>query len=173
MKFLKRVFILAIVLGAGLYFYGRSIPRDHVASSTVTLVAPADSVYKLLRNFSAHPAWWSAVKSSTRLQGRKRESWEQNMGARGVIRMEVTREVVGRQFVVTTLNETQQDWGGVWTYDIVTTAAGTEVTVTETGWVESPFYRVAAKFMGRFRTIDGMLRSLAAHFGEVATPRHG
>lgn len=173
MKFLKRLLILAVLVVGGLWLYGRSLPREHVASSTVTLVAPADSVYKLLRNFSAHPAWWSDVKSSTRIQGRSKETWEEDMGPAGTIQMEISREVVGRQFVATILNETQQDWGGEWTYDIVTTGAGTEVTITETGWVESPLFRVGAKLMGKYRTIDGLLRSLADHFGEVATPRHG
>ena len=173
MKFLKRLLILLVIVIAGLYLYGRSIPREHTASSTVTLVAPADSVYKVVRNFGAHPTWWTDVKSSTRIDGKPRESWEQNMGPGGIIQMEITREVVGRQFVVTILNDTQQDWGGTWTYDIVTTGAGTEVTITEEGWVESPFFRVVAKMMGKYRTIDSLLRSLANHFGEVATPRHG
>jgi hypothetical protein len=172
-KFLKRLLILVIVLAAGVYLYGRSLPREHVASSTVTLIAPADSVYRVLRNFGAHPTWWSDVKSSTRIDGKPRESWEENMGPAGLVRMEITREVVGRQFITTILNDTQQDWGGTWTYDIVTTGAGTEVTITESGWVETPFYRVGSKLMGKYRTIDSMLRSLANHFGEVATPRHG
>ena len=173
MRFLKRLLIVGLVLAGGVWLYGRSLPREHRASSTVTLVASSDTVWKLIRNFSSHSEWWTNVKDATRLTGRPRESWEENMGPAGIIQLEVTSEVAGRKLVVTILNETQQDWGGVWTYDVVSTGAGTEVTITEDGWVASPFFRVVSKFMGRHRTIDSLLRALSDNFGEVATPRRG
>ena len=173
MRFLKRLLIVVLVLAGGVWLYGRSIPREHVASSTVTLVASSDTVWKLIRNFSSQPEWWSEMKGVTRITGRPRESWEEDMGPTGTIQVEVTSEVAGRQLVVTILNEKQQDWGGVWTYDVMTTGAGTEVTITEEGWVEQPFFRVVSKFMGRHRTIDSLLRALSDNFGEVASPRHG
>lgn len=173
MRFIKRLVILGVVLFGGLWFYGRSLPREHVATSTIVLVAPADSVWKLIRNFPTHTAWWDDVKSVKRITGRPRESWEEDMGIAGTIQMEVTREAVGRQLVVTILNETQQDWGGSWTYDVTTTGAGCEVTITETGWVEAPIFRVVAKFRGEHRTIDSVLRALSDNFGEMASPRHG
>ncbi len=53
------------------------------------------------------------------------------------------------------------------------TAAGTEVTVTEEGWVEPALFRVVMKLRGgAHKTIDGYLRSLGAHFGETVSPRH-
>jgi len=172
-RFLKRLFIVVLLLAGGVWLYGRSLPREHVASSTVTLVASSDTVWTLLRNFQSHPEWWSNVKSVTKMTGRRRESWEEDMGPAGIIQIEVTSEVTGRQLVTTILNETQQDWGGVWTYDVVTTGAGTEVTITEEGWVQSPFFRVISKFTGKHRTIDSVLRALSDNFGEVASPRHG
>ncbi|MHB1299145.1 MAG: hypothetical protein ACYC0B_11505, partial [Gemmatimonadaceae bacterium] len=63
--------------------------------------------------------------------------------------------------------------GGRWTYAIVRTASGTEVTITETGWIEPPLYRVVMKVRGGpHRTLDSYLRSLGAKFGEIVTPRH-
>lgn len=173
MRFLKRLLIISLVLAGVLWLYGRSLPREHVASSTITLLAPADTVWKLVRNFQGHPEWWNDVKRVSRLEGRGGEAWEEDMGPSGMIQFKVTREVPGRQLVVTILNETQQDWGGVWTYDVVTTGAGTSVTITEEGWIESPFFRVVSKLTGQYRTIDSLLRSLGAQFGEISTPRHG
>ncbi|MEX2181307.1 MAG: SRPBCC domain-containing protein [Gemmatimonadaceae bacterium] len=172
MKFLFRLAIVALLLLGAAWLYGRSLPREHLVSSTIVLVAPADSVWRVIRNFEATPAWWSDLKSARRVAG-QRETWEQDMGSAGTIRIAVTSETPGRRLVTTILNDDQDDWGGTWTYDIVATGPGTEVTVTENGWVERPLYRVVMNLRGVHRTVEGYLRSLSAHFGEVANPRRG
>jgi uncharacterized protein YndB with AHSA1/START domain len=172
MRFLKRLIILGLVLAGGLYLYGRSLPREHSVASTITLVVPVDSAYAVLRDIGGSARWWSDVQSVTRLVGTQRESWEEDMGSMGKVRIEVTSSVPPNRLVTTILNDTQQDWGGVWTYEIEASGSGTEVTITEDGWVASPFFRVVAKLMGHHRTMDSQLTSLAARFGETASPRH-
>jgi uncharacterized protein YndB with AHSA1/START domain len=172
MRFLKRLLILATVVVGGLYLYGRSIPREHSAASTITLVAPRDSVYAVIRDIGGAAAWWSDAKAVTRLSGKARESWEQDMGSMGKVQLEVTAASPPGRLVTTILNDDQQDWGGTWTYEVASTAAGTEVTITEEGWVASPFFRVVSKLMGHHRTMDSYLSSLAARFGETASARH-
>ena len=170
---MKKLLIVVILLVGGLYLYGRSLPREHVASSTITLVARPDTVFAVIRNVGGQAAWWSDVASVQPLAGQPRESWEQDMGASGKVHIEVTSISPPSRLVTTILNDVQQDWGGKWIYTIATTAAGTEVTITEEGWVATPMYRVLAKLLGPHKTMDGFLTSLAAHFGEVGTPRHG
>ncbi len=167
---LKLIFVGGLLLG-GVWFYGRSLPREHVVSSTITLVAPADTVWGLVRNFESAPQWWDAVRSSVRVPGRVRETWDQEMGSSGTVRIEVRGETPGRRLITEIVNDEQQDFGGTWTYDVVASGAGTEVTITEEGWVEPPLFRVVMKLKGSHGTIEGYLRSLAAHYGEVATPR--
>lgn len=171
MRFLKRLIIIALVLVGGLYLYGRSLPREHTVASTITIVAPPDSVYAVIRDIAGTAAWWNDVKSVTRLVGKPRESWEQDMGASGKVQLEVSAVSPPRQMVTTILNDDQQDWGGSWIYEVASTAAGTEVTISEEGWVESPLFRVVAKLRGHHRTMDSYLSSLAARFGETASPR--
>jgi uncharacterized protein YndB with AHSA1/START domain len=173
MKLIKWLIILGVVGFGGAWLYGRSQPSEHFATSSIVMVAPADSVWKVVRNIDQQPSWWSDVKGVRRLTGQRRESWEQNMGAAGMVRVEVTRVTPGRQLVLTVLNDEQQDWGGVWTYDVMPSASGTEVRITEEGWVDSPFVRVVMKLRGKFRVIDSYLRSLGAHFNESVSPRHG
>jgi len=173
MKFLFKLVLVLVVLLVATWFYGRSLERDHIVSSSITLIAPADSVWRVVRNFETQPNWWSALKSSKRLVGRPRETWEQDMGRSGIVRFEIRSETPGRRLVTEILNDDQQDFGGTWTYDVVTTGAGTEITITENGWVETPLYRVVSKWMGKHRTIDSYLRSLAGVYGEIANPRHG
>jgi hypothetical protein len=52
-------------------------------------------------------------------------------------------------------------------------ASGTEVRITEEGWVDAPLVRVVMKLRGKYRVMDSYLRSLGAHFDESVSPRHG
>jgi uncharacterized protein YndB with AHSA1/START domain len=168
---MKLLLFAGLLVGA-VWVWGRTMPREHRASSTITLVAPPDSVWRLVRDIAGQAAWWNDVRSVRRLTGLKRESYEQDMKGAGPVRMEVTSTIDGQRLITTILNDEQQDWGGSWTVDVRRTAAGTEVTVTEEGWVEPALFRVVMKLRGgAHRTIDGYLRSLGAHFGETVSPR--
>lgn len=169
----KLLLFLVIVVGGGGWLYGRSLPRVHVTTSTITLVAPVDTVWKVIRDIGRTPEWWSDMKSVQRIPGRSRESYEQNMGLAGIMRVEVTRSVPGRSMLITILDGEEQGWGGTWTYEIGATGSGTEVMLIEEGFVDSPYFRVFAKMMGHRRTMESYLRSLGAHFGEVVNPRRG
>ena len=70
------------------------------------------------------------------------------------------------------VTDEKSQWGGVWTYELETSGAGTEVTVTEDGWVKSPFFRVMMKMRGTHSTMDAVLKHLGARFGEQVTPQH-
>ena len=175
---MKKLLILLLLIGGGLYFYGDRLPREHRFKASVILVARPDTVYQLVRRIGSYPKWWYDVKMVRRLEGRTRESWEQTMGGGGgLITTEVTAEVPGQRLVTTIspaseAEDAKPKWGGKWTTRVFESAAGTEVEITEDGWVDSPFYRIFAKVRGQTTTADSFLKSLAANFGEVATPRH-
>ena len=175
---MKKLLILALLIGGGLWFYGRNLPREHTIESSITITAPVDTVYKVVRSIGNQPIWWSDVKTVRNLPGRRYESWEQNMaGGMGLVAIEVTSANPGVSMttnIITTSEEgnADQQWGGTWTYRISNTASGTRVQIKEEGWVDSPFFRIVLKLRGRYRTVDSYLSSLAAHFGEVASPRH-
>jgi hypothetical protein len=113
------------------------------------------------------------VKAVERIKGAPRESWREDLGAMGSIEIEMTSVTPGRAMTMTILNSEAQGWGGVWYYEVDDTPAGTEVTITEEGFVDSPIFRTLMQLRGKYRTIDSYLASLGAHFGESATPRHG
>ncbi len=174
MKFLLKLFLVfALVVVGGAYFYGRSLPREHVVTSSIVLVAPADTVFKVIRNIEASPTWWGDVKTVERLRGQSGEVWREDMGQGGVIDVAIKNVVPGRTMEMHILGGEQQGWGGVWYYEVINSPSGTEVLLTEEGWVEPPLFRALMKLRGTYRTIDSYLSSLGAHFGEVATPRHG
>ena len=130
-------------------------------------------MYRLMRNIEASPSWWSDVKAVERIAGAPKESWRQSLGAMGTIEVEVSNVTPGRAMEVTILNAEEQGWGGTWTHDVRLTGSGTEVTLTEEGWIEKPLQRVMMKIRGgHHRLLDGYLRSLGAHLGETVSPRH-
>jgi len=173
MGFIKKVVVLGLVVGGGTFLYGRSLPREHSVSRKVTIIAPADTVFKVIRNIGTTGTWWSDMKSSRRVTSSRGEVWEENMGPGGVTKVSISRVVPGQSMVHTVLDEEGQGWGGTWTYQVANTGAGTEVTITEDGYVDSPFVRVMMKLRGKSRTLDSYLSSLGAHFGEPVTPRNG
>jgi hypothetical protein len=173
MKFLIKLTMVVMFLGiGGAYLYGRGLPREYVVTSSITLVAPSDTVFRVIRNIGAQREWWSSVTSVERIQGAARESWRQDMGpATGTIDIEVGNVVPGRSLEVHILNADEQGWGGTWHYEVQPSAAGTYVVVTEEGWIDSPVFRTIRKFRGAHRTLDSYLIALGGHFGEPATPR--
>ncbi len=176
---MKKFLIVVVLLFGGLWYYGRSLPREHTIKTSITITAPVDTVFRVVRSIGGQAAWWSDVKSVRPLPGRRRESWEQNMGGGGgLVALEVTSVNPGVSMTTTiiTTDEEQagkQEWGGTWTYRVIQTTAGTKIEITEKGWVDPPFARLFMKIRGKYRTADSFLTSLAAYFGEVATPRHG
>lgn len=174
MKFLiKLVLVVMVLVVGGAYLYGRGLPREHVVTSTITLVATPDTVFKVIRNIGAQREWWPSVTSIERIQGARKESWRQVMGmGAGTLEVEIGRVVPGRSMEMTILNAEAQGWGGKWFYDVQPSASGTEVSITEEGFVESPVFRTLMKLRGKYRTVDSYLIALGGHFSEPVNPRH-
>lgn len=174
MKFLiKLVLVVMFLVIGGAYLHGRGLPSEHVVTSSITLVVPTDTVFNVVRNIGAQRDWWPSVRSVERIQGAPRESWRQVMGlGAGTIDIEIGQVVPGRSMEVHVLNDEKQGWGGTWFYEVRSSAAGTEVVITEEGWIESPVFRTIMKLRGKYRTIDSYLIALGGHFGEPSTPRH-
>jgi len=173
MKFLFKLVLVGmfLVIG-GAYLYGRGLPREHVATSSITLVAPTDTVFAVVRNIGAQKDWWPSLRSVERITGTRKESWRQDMGPAGTIEIEIDNVVVGRSMEANILNAEEQGWGGTWYYEVRPSASGTEVVITEEGWVDSPVFRTVMKLRGSYRTLDSYLIALGGHFGEPSTPRH-
>lgn len=172
MKFLKRAVIVLVALVACVYVVGLRMPREHTVSSRIQLTAPRDSVWAALRNFGDYPKWHPDFTSS--VPGERRnghEVWVQEVD--GMTMSVEFLEIRPPSYLVTeVVTDEKSQWGGVWTYDLVSTGAGTEVTITEAGWIKSPFFRVMMKVMGTHATMDGVLKNLGAKFGEMVTPEH-
>ena len=172
MRFLVRVIVGLLVLAAIGYGVGMSMPREHTVASRIQLTTPRDSVWAVLRAFGDYPKWDKDFKSSVRGTSRSgRELWVQDVGGM-TMSVEFKSVQAPSRMVTEIVTDEKSDWGGVWTYDLVANGSGTEVTITEEGWIKSPFFRVMMKAMGTYSTMDGVLKALGARFGEQVTPEH-
>lgn len=173
MKWLLRVLgaIVAVVVLAALV--GAFLPRNHVASSTVALRQPQDSVWAVIRDLGSAPSWWSEVKRSVRLPDEGgRERWEQQTGM-GPMPLEITESLPPVRLVTRIATPPGAAYGGTWTYKIAPANGGSRVTITEDGWVANPIFRLMSRtIFGVYRTMDSYLSALGTRFGETVEPEH-
>jgi hypothetical protein len=117
---------------------GATLPRNHVASRSLTLRRPPQEI-------------WHVVMQAT--------------AASSVPVDLVESDPPRRQ--VTRVKDTEKNFGGTWTITITPTASGGTLTITEEGWVGNPIFRFVSRYvMGHHATIDRMLKDVAKRFNE-------
>jgi hypothetical protein len=117
---------------------GAMLPRNHVASRSLTLRRPPQEI-------------WHVIMQAT--------------AASSVPVDLVESDPPRRQ--VTRVKDTEKNFGGTWTITITPTASGGTLTITEEGWVGNPIFRFVSRYvMGHHATIDRMLKDVAKRFNE-------
>ena len=160
-------FFVIVPLGVG-----GLLPEEHTASSYVDLGLPADTVWSLVRDFQSYSSWWPDVRGTERLPDHDgHEAWK-HVQTTGELPFEVIEENSPALLVTRTLDD-GMPFGGTWTYELVESADGTRVTITEDGQVRSPLFRFVSRFlMGHHGTMDRYLESLGAARGLSVVPVH-
>ncbi len=156
-------------LGAMLYVAGLFLPVAHVATSTVRLHQPVDSVWRVVRALEESASWWPTVSAMERLPDRDgREVWLQRQTT-GDMPMEVIESTEPVRLVMRIADD-KLPFGGTWTYEIQEEAGGSRITITEDGEIYSPFFRVMSRFFfGYHATQESYLAALSKRFGETPT----
>jgi uncharacterized protein YndB with AHSA1/START domain len=173
---MKWIFItLALLTGLGvlLTLIGLILPRTHQATSQVELRQPIDSVWAVIRALGETPAFWSELKSASRLADSEgKETWGQTMKNGFTLPLVIEEESPPHRLVTRIAAPPGTPFGGQWIYQLEQVSGGTRVSVTEDGWVSNPFFRVISRIMGYHTTLDSYLKALAKKFGERAAPTH-
>ena len=154
---------------------GAFLPRDHRATSTITLHQPPDSVWLAVRDLGGITAWWPEMKESVRLSDKDgHEAWRQKVS--GFDMPLVVLESSPPRRLVTQIDSPRgAAFGGTWTYELTPTpdGGGTRISVTEAGWIANPIFRFMSRFLfGYYGSLDGYLKALGKRFGETVTPAH-
>jgi hypothetical protein len=167
MTFLKwagfAVLLLILLVGV-VALVGFALPRDHVASRSLTIHRPIAEVWATITRVEEFPEWRHSVKSVQVLQRdplRWREDGSDPLTFDAIETRPPTR-------FVAEIADRNLPFGGRWVYELkaVGPAAGapadrTEVTITEHGEVYNPIFRFVSRFvMGHTATIDKYLSDL-------------
>jgi hypothetical protein len=167
--FVLIVLFLAIVVGLAAA-WGNSLPREHVVASRIVLPQRIDQVWAVVRDPTPLVGVWPDLTRFTRTTDESgREVWVQTVDGFSM-RLTVTQNRPPTRLVTTIDATPDAAFGGRWTYDLKPAAGGTELTVTEAGWIANPFYRVMGRLFGLHSSIEGYLKGVAQHFAEGARP---
>jgi len=152
---------------------GALVPREHRATSSVTLRQPADSVWKVVRDLGGITAWWPEIKESVRQPDQDgREVWRQKMSGFDVPLI-VVESVPPRRLVTKIDASAGAAFGGTWTYELTSDSGSTRISVTEEGWIGNPIFRFLSRFVfGYYGSLDGYLKALGKRYGETVRPAH-
>lgn len=172
---MKIVLIILLVLVAVIALVGIAglmLPRTHRATSRITVAKSPAEVWAVVRDPTALLGTWKELKSSRRLPDQDgKEVWEQNAGG-FPMRLVVEESEPPRRLVTRIDAAADAPFGGTWTYQLEPAAGGTQVTVTEDGYVSNPLFRTMMYLMGPHKTADGYLRALGKKLGATVTPEH-
>lgn len=162
---------LVVLIGIG-FLVGLALPRNHRATSSITLGKPPAEVWAVVRDLGALQGTWKDLKSARRLPDEGgREVWEQNAGG-FPLRLVVEASSPPSRLVTRIDAPPDAAFGGTWTYQLEGSGSGTRISVTEDGFVSNPLFRVLMAIGGVHRTADGYLRALGAKLGENVQPAH-
>ena len=165
---MKWVFFIGaglVLLAAGVALIGAMLPRDHRATRQARYRQKPEAIYFTL----AGPVdWRSDVKASGSLPDRdgRKQWWEQDSHGHKITYELVEDKMPSRR--VTRMAEKNLPFGGTWTIDISPAPEGSIVRITEDGQIHNVIFRFMARFFfGYTSSIEGYLRDLGRHFGEL------
>ena len=151
---------------------GAFLPRDHVASTSASIPAVPEDVWLAITNVAAAPEWRGLKSVEVLSTPGKPLRWREVSGF-GPITFEQEEAIPNKKFVAR-IADTDQGFGGTWTYEIEPIANGSRVTITERGFVTNPLFRFMSRFVfGHYGTQESYLRALGKKFGETVTIDRG
>jgi uncharacterized protein YndB with AHSA1/START domain len=151
------VAVIAVVAIIGWF-----LPVGHVASRSVVLGTPPQDVFDTIANVAAFPVWWKDISRVDMLPSEDGRTRFRQHSSTGPLVMEVIERTPPTRFV-TKIADTDQGFGGTWTWEIVPEGSGSRVTITERGEVYNPIFRFMSRFIfGHTATMERCLAALQA-----------
>lgn len=159
------VFMLGFTTVAA-WFVGGRMPRDHVASVRGTYAASPASIWDVISNPAQSASWRNDVKRIDMLSTNDgRLAWKE-MSSRGTTSYEmVSQEAMVSQ--VSRITDERLPYGGQWEFQLTPRGTGTELLITERGFVKPAIMRLVARTVfSSTSTMEAYHRSLALHLKE-------
>ena len=160
--------IVGLILLIGLV--GMLIPKSHVASRKARFSQTPQTVWDAITDFQGQTSWRTSLTKVERLPDRDGNAvWRETSKRTGPLTMMIMTSDPPHRLVSQIVDN--KSFGGTWTYEITSTDAGCELTITERGEIYNPIFRVFARFVFRYTaTMETYLKQLGAKFGEDVEP---
>ena len=130
--------IIGVLAGlvAVAWIVGSLLPREHRATSSITVPPPPDAVWLVVRDLAALKGTWPDLTEATRgADSVGREIWTETVDGFDM-RLLVTESTPVTRLVTQIQSPPGAVFGGRWIYELAPAGSGTTVTVTEEGWVD-------------------------------------
>jgi hypothetical protein len=163
------VLVMTVIVGSFvalvllLVVIGAVLPRAHVATTRAMLARSPEDVWRALVDLDAQVRWRKGLRRIERLSP---TSFREH-GAHGAITYTIELDDPPRRRVTRIADDTLP-FGGRWTYQLEPAGAGTEITITEDGFVKHPVFRVFAA-LAPTATMKRFIAELAAHLSSSPT----
>jgi hypothetical protein len=163
---LLAVAFLAIIIALTVLI-GPRLPRDHVATVRASYRAAPSVIWSIISDPIHSGSWRKGLKSVDPLSSADGHMAWREVSASGTVDYAVTESIPERR-LVTHITSPGLPYGGQWEYSLAPAGTGTELTITERGFVNPPLFRVMARlFFGFTSTLEAYHRSLAARLSET------
>src|SRR5262245_33939710 len=172
-RFLKPALWTALVLVALLdvvLLIGYRLPQDHTVSRTLASKQPPQAVWAVISNHANEPSWRPELKKVERIWDERRLAIWGGTYSNGDTLSFTTTEFEPPTRMVRAITDENIPFGGRWEYKLEPDKnGGSQLTITEYGWVKPALYRFVSKYIiGHNKTIDDYLKALAKRLGEPA-----
>lgn len=164
--------LVAVVVGliALVAAIGAFLPRDHVAVRQVVIDKPAEEIWAVMADFGAAPSWRPEIEKCERMPDQNgHEVWKE-IGEGQEIPYEAIEMDAPRR-MVRNIVDPNLPFGGGWTMELSPSGTGTQVKITEEGFVSNPIWRfVSVVVIGHTTYLDLYLTNLGKKFGQDVKP---
>lgn len=156
------LFVLIVVIGM-------LLPRAHRVARSLTIQAPPETIWQVIRDFPNVPTWHAEVQSVERLPDNLgREVWRETYKGGHLMKLETTELLPPRRLVRTIADE-KGPFTGCWEFEIMAAEQGSRITITENGAISHPLIRLVFRLcMDPAMYLEKYLKALATKFGEAA-----
>ena len=163
----KALSVLAVVMGA-LLLVGLFLPAEHSNTSRTVLGRSRETIWRVLTDLDAMPLWRSDVTAVERLPDLMGKPTWREVGRGGARVVELSFAEPPRRLVIQRASDGEPSLP-MRTFELVSTAGGTELTVTERAASRNPIRRVLVRLNLPRPAIERFLRDLTERLG--VTPR--
>lgn len=162
MNWIRGLAVLSAVGMLGLLVMGFLLPKEYVATRTLTVDQSPAAVWAVLDDYPGQADWRPELEAVTpQPKQNGNPVWQEVYKSDDKVTFEILEATPPTKLVKRTVSKDEDAPVGVWTFEIAPTDAGSTVTITEEGSIPGPLFRLMVHFLiGPDAFVNGFAESL-------------